>query len=54
MALTPAVKQLQNEKERLEAEPGRVTEALEALNSLGGNGRRRGRAGTDDAGHVER
>ena len=45
MALTQAVKQLQKEKQRLEAELGRITEALEALNSLGGNGRRRGKAG---------
>jgi hypothetical protein len=44
MALTQAVKQLQKEQQRLQSELDRVTKALETLNSLGGNERRRGRA----------
>jgi hypothetical protein len=44
MALTQALKQLRKEQQRLQSELDRVTKALETLNSLGGNGRRRGRA----------
>ncbi len=38
--LTQAVRQLQKEKQRLRSELERVTQALETLNSLAGNGRR--------------
>jgi hypothetical protein len=44
MALMQAVKQLRKEQQRLQSELDRVTKALETLNSLGGNGRRRDRA----------
>jgi hypothetical protein len=42
MALKQAVRQLQNEQNRLQAELNGVTAALKALDGLGGNGRRRG------------
>ena len=44
MALTEAVKELKKEQQRLQAELQQVSNALNALNTLGGNGRRRGRA----------
>ena len=44
MALTQAVKQLKKEQQRLQSELDRVTKALQTLNSLGGNGRKRGMA----------
>jgi hypothetical protein len=44
MALTQAVKELKKEQQRLQAELQQVSNALDALNTLGGNGRRRGMA----------
>src|SRR5579872_4404272 len=44
MALTQAVKQLQKEQKRLQTQLEQVDNALQALNSLAGNGRRRGRS----------
>jgi hypothetical protein len=44
MALVQAIKQLQQDKKRLQDELQRISNALKALNSLGANGRRRRKA----------